>query len=33
MGVISSTMPKIIGVGFHKTGTKTLAECLRILGY
>jgi hypothetical protein len=24
---------KVIGVGFHKTGTKTLGECLRILGY
>ena len=26
-------MPKIIGVGFHKTGTTTLGKCLKILGY
>lgn len=25
--------PKIIGVGFHKTGTTSLAEALKILGY
>ncbi len=24
---------KVIGLGFHKTGTKTLATCLRMLGY
>ncbi|MDI9405436.1 MAG: sulfotransferase [Chitinophagaceae bacterium] len=24
---------KVIGIGFHKTGTKTLAHCLRTLGY
>src|SRR5688500_18482102 len=26
-------MTKIFGIGFHKTGTKSLAEALRILGY
>ncbi|WP_376691947.1 sulfotransferase family protein [Wenzhouxiangella sp. EGI_FJ10409] len=25
--------PKVVGVGFSKTGTSTLAECLRTLGY
>lgn len=25
--------PKVIGIGFHKTGTKTLAHCLNLLGY
>lgn len=25
--------PKVIGVGFHKTGTKTLAQCLSLLGF
>jgi len=24
---------KIFGIGFHKTGTKTLGECMKILGY
>lgn len=24
---------KVIGIGFHKTGTTTLGDCLRILGY
>lgn len=24
---------KVIGLGFHKTGTTTLGDCLRILGY
>jgi hypothetical protein len=24
---------KVIGVGFHKTGTKTLARCLSLLGF
>ena len=33
METCGSSLPKIVGVGFHKTGTKTLAECLRILGY
>jgi hypothetical protein len=33
MEIPSATWPKVIGIGFHKTGTKTLAECLRILGY
>ncbi len=27
------TDPKLIGVGMHKTGTKSLAQALRILGY
>lgn len=26
-------MPRVFGIGLHKTGTTTLAECLRILGY
>lgn len=26
-------MEKVFGIGFHKTGTKTLASVLRILGY
>lgn len=25
--------PKVIGLGFHKTGTTTLGECLKTLGY
>ena len=25
--------PKVFGIGFHKTGTKTLAAALRTLGY
>jgi Sulfotransferase domain len=25
--------PKVIGLGFHKTGTATLGSCLRLLGY
>lgn len=25
--------PKVFGIGFHKTGTKSLAKALRILGY
>ena len=25
--------PKVLGIGVNKTGTTTLAECLRILGY
>jgi len=25
--------PKVFGIGFHKTGTTTLAECFRTLGY
>jgi hypothetical protein len=33
METSGSSLPKIVGVGFHKTGTKTLAQCLRILGY
>ena len=28
-----NSLAKVIGVGFHKTGTKTLGECLRTLGY
>jgi|Wag4MinimDraft_6_1082665.scaffolds.fasta_scaffold85411_1 hypothetical protein len=28
-----SELKKVIGIGFHKTGTKTLGECLRSLGY
>lgn len=24
---------KVIGIGFHKTGTTTLGDCMRILGY
>lgn len=24
---------KVIGIGFHKTGTTTLGECLKLLGY
>ena len=24
---------KIVGVGFHKTGTTSLAHCLKCLGY
>ncbi len=27
------TKSKVIGIGFHKTGTTTLGNCLRILGY
>jgi len=27
------TKTKVIGVGFHKTGTTTLGHCLRLLGY
>ena len=26
-------MTKVFGIGWHKTGTKTLAQCMRILGY
>jgi hypothetical protein len=26
-------LPKVFGIGFHKTGTKSLAEALRRLGY
>lgn len=29
----TSRLAKVIGVGFHKTGTKTLAACLETLGY
>lgn len=29
----STRLAKVIGVGFHKTGTKTLAACLETLGY
>jgi hypothetical protein len=25
--------PKVFGIGFHKTGTKSLAEALKVLGY
>jgi len=28
-----SITPKIFGIGLHKTGTTTLEECLRILGF
>lgn len=26
-------MPKVFGIGFHKTGTKSLAQALRLLGH
>jgi hypothetical protein len=29
----ATSRAKVIGIGFHKTGTKTLAHCLRTLGY
>ena len=29
----ASGRPKVFGIGFHKTGTSSLAEALRILGY
>jgi hypothetical protein len=30
---MGTTRPKVFGIGLHKTGTSTLRECLRILGY
>ena len=30
---VRSMRPKVFCVGFHKTGTKTLAAALRLLGY
>lgn len=30
---IMAKLHKVIGIGFHKTGTTTLGDCLRILGY
>ena len=30
---IAESKPKVFGIGFHKTGTKSLAEALEKLGY